>query len=190
MNKQPSRYHSFTSRYDGISNQLVSKVKIASAIEPDGNDNFEFSDEFKFDALWDTGAMCSLITPHVAKRLGLISLGKQLMRTPSGETQTEVYYINVLLPNNCSIHRVKALEGIPAGFDMLIGMDIIGLGDFAVSNYAGKTMFSFRIPSACEIDFTNRSHIAPRAVKKTQGRNELCACGSGKKYKNCCGSGS
>lgn len=24
-------------------------------------------------------------------------------------------------------------------------------------------------------------------AKKTQGRNELCNCGSGKKYKNCCG---
>jgi hypothetical protein len=23
--------------------------------------------------------------------------------------------------------------------------------------------------------------------KKAQGRNELCACGSGKKYKKCCG---
>ena len=24
-------------------------------------------------------------------------------------------------------------------------------------------------------------------AKKTPGRNELCPCGSGKKYKNCCG---
>ncbi|MBE7082186.1 MAG: preprotein translocase subunit SecA [Clostridiales bacterium] len=27
----------------------------------------------------------------------------------------------------------------------------------------------------------------PRTVQKEQGRNELCACGSGKKYKDCCG---
>lgn len=27
----------------------------------------------------------------------------------------------------------------------------------------------------------------PRAVEKEQGRNELCKCGSGKKYKDCCG---
>ncbi len=26
----------------------------------------------------------------------------------------------------------------------------------------------------------------PRAVEKTQSRNELCSCASGKKYKNCC----
>jgi hypothetical protein len=29
---------------------------------------------------------------------------------------------------------------------------------------------------------------SPRPVAKKQGRNEQCACGSGKKYKKCCGS--
>jgi uncharacterized protein YecA (UPF0149 family) len=28
--------------------------------------------------------------------------------------------------------------------------------------------------------------VAPRSVTKV-GRNELCPCGSGKKYKKCCG---
>jgi len=36
---------------------------------------------------------------------------------------------------------------------LLIGMDIIGLGDFAVTNTNDKTTFSFRIPSVQEIDF-------------------------------------
>lgn len=27
----------------------------------------------------------------------------------------------------------------------------------------------------------------PYHAPKTQGRNELCTCGSGKKFKNCCG---
>ena len=27
----------------------------------------------------------------------------------------------------------------------------------------------------------------PTRVEKKPGRNELCSCGSGKKYKNCCG---
>lgn len=29
-------------------------------------------------------------------------------------------------------------------------------------------------------------YIKPRKVIKKQGRNEPCACGSGKKYKRCC----
>jgi len=36
---------------------------------------------------------------------------------------------------------------------LLIGMDIINLGDFAITNAIGKTTFSFRIPSVQEIDF-------------------------------------
>lgn len=34
-------------------------------------------------------------------------------------------------------------------------MDVIGLGDFAVSNYRGKTTFTFRVPSLEEIDFVD-----------------------------------
>jgi hypothetical protein len=32
------------------------------------------------------------------------------------------------------------------GIDMLIGMDLIGAGDFHISNNGGKTLFSFVIP--------------------------------------------
>ena len=62
--------------------------------------------------------------------------------------------------------------------DVLIGMDIINLGDFAVSNVEGSTCFTFRMPSLEEFDFVG----VPRV-----GRNEPCPCGSGKKYKKCHG---
>ena len=39
------------------------------------------------------------------------------------------------------------------GFDALIGMNIIAQGDFAVSNYKGITVFSFRMPSLACLDF-------------------------------------
>jgi hypothetical protein len=32
-------------------------------------------------------------------------------------------------------------------------MDIIAMGDFAVTNFNDKTTFSFRVPAAKEIDF-------------------------------------
>ena len=35
-------------------------------------------------------------------------------------------------------------------------------------------------------DGKKKAKAEPRRVKK-QGRNELCSCGSGKKYKQCCG---
>ena len=36
---------------------------------------------------------------------------------------------------------------------VLIGMDVIGMGDFAVSNFGDKTVFSFRIPSDKRTDY-------------------------------------
>jgi hypothetical protein len=37
--------------------------------------------------------------------------------------------------------------------DVLIGMDVICKGDFALTHKGGKTVFSFRYPSIATIDF-------------------------------------
>lgn len=69
-------------------------------------------------------------------------------------------------------------------------MDIIGQGDFAVTNYQGKTVFSFRMPAAECIDFVKQKDPAATSVKEPLpkvGRNSPCPCGSGLKYKKCCG---
>ena len=39
-------------------------------------------------------------------------------------------------------------------YDVVIGMDVICNGDFAVTNKDGNTTFSFRIPSEETIDFS------------------------------------
>ena len=36
----------------------------------------------------------------------------------------------------------------------LIGMDVISLGDFSLSNHEGKTTLSFRVPSMGGMDYT------------------------------------
>ena len=76
------------------------------------------------------------------------------------------------------------------GADVLIGMDIMKIGDFAVTNHNGRTVFSFKVPSMESIDFVNKNQPsnppAKRAAPKI-GRNAKCPCGSGKKYKKCHG---
>lgn len=71
------------------------------------------------------------------------------------------------------------------GSDLLIGMDVIILGDFSISNYNNKTTFSFRIPSIQETyyvrQFKSRNPVYNR---EKIGRNDLCPCGSGKSIKN------
>ena len=181
MAKKPTPGLSFTATYEKISRVLRSKVYAES---PDNNNAVEVN------AIWDTGAARSLITPETASKLNLKPVSKTLMATPSDkDVQSNVYLIKIHLPNGATILNVQALEGTPNSCDMLIGMDVITLGDFAVTNFNGKTSFSFRIPSMAEIDFTKHSHIQPitNDGPKT-GRNDPCPCGSGKKYKRCCGS--
>ena len=81
-----------------------------------------------------------------------------------GIHDTETFLVNIGLPNNVVVHTVTVTRGKLPGFDALIGMNIITLGDFAVTNRGGKTMFSFRFPSISAIDFMeeDRKLTAPK----------------------------
>ena len=109
----------------------------------------------RWKALWDTGATTTVITPNVVKGLSLSPVSIRPVHTPNGSYNANVFYVDLLLPNGVRFKKLKVIDGIPIGCDALIGMDIIGLGDFAVSNYNGMTSFTFRIPSIEMIDFTS-----------------------------------
>ena len=69
------------------------------------------------------------------------------------EYQTNTYLVNLVLPNGVSMVGVRVVEGSVSGGEILIGMDVIGQGDFAITHHEGKTTWSFRSPSCDEIDF-------------------------------------
>jgi len=54
------------------------------------------------------------------------------------------------------VPNVRAALGELIGTDVLIGMNIINQGDFAVTNKDGKTVFSFRLPSVECLDFVDK----------------------------------
>lgn len=112
-------------------------------------------------ALWDTGATGTCISTTVVKSLNLIPTGKKNIRTPSGQSIVNTYLINILLPNNVRISDVEVCDSEIGnqGLGVLIGMDIITQGDFAVSNYNGRTAFSFRIPSQNTTDYVVQANI-------------------------------
>lgn len=60
---------------------------------------------------------------------------------------------NMMLPNGIGFVAHRVTKQRLVGADALIGMDIIGGGDFAVTNKDDKTVFSFRFPAAGHIDF-------------------------------------
>ncbi|MDR0519301.1 MAG: retropepsin-like domain-containing protein [Clostridiales Family XIII bacterium] len=138
---------SFTTLCQGISNALTNDVAIAPASDSS-------TKQIAVRALWDTGAMCSVVSNEVAKKLDLVPVSIQMISTPSGTMETNMFVIDLILPNHIEVRRVQVLGAYPSSCDILIGMDVIGLGDFAVTNYLNQTAFSFRIPSRERIDFT------------------------------------
>lgn len=129
---------------NGIASKLISKIRIISE-----------NKSVEVDALWDTGATISCISHEVAKYLNLTPIGRQSMMSASNSQIVNTYCINVFVPGNVEFQGVIVCDSNigSQGLGMLIGMDIISKGDFAVSNFNGTTVFTFRSPSKSTIDF-------------------------------------
>ena len=109
-------------------------------------------------ALIDTGATATCISKTLAKKLKLKVIGQSMMNTAGGLKKANRYIIDLKLPNEISFENVRAVEFIGnTNFDILIGMDILMLGDLAITNAEKRTMTSFRVPPApVHIDFVKR----------------------------------
>ena len=175
-------FKAFTVAYNGKSSVLTSKAKVGIAFDPHENPSGPPLQEF--DAIWDTGATGSVISANIINKCGLQPIGMVNVNTAGGVHASSVYLVCILLPNEVGFPAVPVTEGSIAGADLLIGMDIIGSGDFAVTNLDGKTTFSFRSPSVAKINFVEEGL---KLLKAGIGRNSPCPCGSGKKYKKCHG---
>lgn len=157
MNKSIPAWHAFTNIYPGISNRLITKAKVAEAFDPDVSDSRSFA-HIETDALWDTGATMSVITPQVVRSLKLQPIGKILVQHGGGESEQDTYIVNLILPNGVAFSGVvmSEMDKVVDNFGIIIGMDVISNGDFSVTNYRGKTCFSFRFPSQETVDFVKR----------------------------------
>ena len=145
------RIHCFTTKYGRISRRLLTKCFVSAAWLP--QDDSSAPPLLEFDALWDTGATASVVTADVATKLELPPEGTSEVFHAQGSTHVPNYFVNLGLPNRVGIAGLRVTEGILKGCDVLIGMDVINLGDFAVTNRDGETIFSFQMPSIHQIDF-------------------------------------
>jgi predicted aspartyl protease len=174
----------FTIEYAGISNVLITKCLVSEAHDPNDHDS---PPQSEVKALWDTGATGTVISKNLAEKLQLKPHGQAKSYHANGEYMTNIYYVNIVLPNSMGFAALRVTEGVLPDFDVLIGMDIITQGDFAISQSTGKTKFTFQMPSIHDFDFDKENHHTPAIAPKQPGRNDPCHCGSGKKFKNCHG---
>lgn len=142
--KRNTFHHAFRIAYNGITNRLITECAVAlpAAIEESRSKPFH-----PFKALWDTGATNSVITKKVVDSLKIAPTGIAEIHGVHGRNQVNTYIVDIALPNRVCIQNITVSEGILIDdFDILIGMDIIQMGDFAIANAEGKTTFSFCIP--------------------------------------------
>jgi predicted aspartyl protease len=131
----------------------------------------------RISAIWDTGATGSVISKQTIEKLGLAQTGFKVVSTANGTIRKKSYTIDIELPNKVLVQGLVATETefLYGDCDALIGMDIITLGDFSITNHKGDTCFSFRIPSSHVIDYLTSSEfgrvkvISPRGPKGHKG---------------------
>ena len=117
--------------------------------------------KFNTSVIWDTGASSTVITQEVVNELKLKQTGVEIVNT-ARETGivTPSFGIELSCGTNLRLFILRAVLGkIKSGIDCLIGMDVIRMGDFSITNYESQPCMSFRIPSKHRIDYVVNPHI-------------------------------
>ncbi|GHT13126.1 hypothetical protein AGMMS4956_08800 [Bacteroidia bacterium] len=139
------KVYTFTKKYDAVSRVLTLPVKIRLA----GTDRY-----YETQGIVDTGAIVSIVSKNLVNKLKVAPHSYQFMDTASEQKViTPVYRASIILCEQIEITNLTVGDGtLPEGEECLIGMDILSLGDLAISHFEGKTCISFRIPSMQSIE--------------------------------------
>lgn len=137
---------SFTRKYNNFDGRIITHEQI------------KYNNKcISVTALWDTGSTYTCISEKLIEKFGMDSNSDlDFVSTSSGKIKSKTYDIIVILDDKLEV-PVDALKHNhihEESVDLLIGMDIIFRGDFAISTYNDETCFSFRYPSKGLIDFT------------------------------------
>ena len=127
-----------STEYPNVVREIITNVNVASHPATDGV-------FLCVRALWDTGATFSVISRGTASKLRLAPVDFSCAYTANGWYETPVYRIDVLLPNGIMVKGLRVSQSDLMVCDMLLGMDVISLGDFHLTN-DGNTVFKFVIP--------------------------------------------
>jgi hypothetical protein len=182
--------NSFTIKANGIANAIITECEVFPSFNP-AVTNPATVKGVKFKAIWDTGATKSVISKNVVDALGLSNMGFVPVNHAGGQDVVPVYKVNIGLPNRVAIAEIKVSEGKIASADVLIGMDIITMGDFSLTNFEGKTIMSFRMPSIQKVDYVEETELLNKYqrihVLWAKHGNNKCPCGSSKTWEKCHG---
>jgi predicted aspartyl protease len=135
----------------GLSSRLASRCVVTGVFNPRLRGVVYESREVC--ALWDTGATHTAISESLALELGLPLTGRTTTGTAGGDVVAGCYTVNLTLPGGIELLNLPVLGLALPSSEMLIGMDVITLGDLAVNQSDGNTRFTFQLPSTHNTDY-------------------------------------
>lgn len=149
--------NALTKIYDDIVDCITTNVTVRNAFD---------NSVVATTGIWDTGATSSVITKSTAQKLGLKPVSIAKVRGVHGEHCANVYVVEITLHNNqitliTSVTECDELSG-DGSIGVLVGMDIIQMGDFCITHENGKTIMSFIKPSQKAIDFVKEISKQPQ----------------------------
>lgn len=153
-------------------NVLLVPINISLPYDPTKDVNSTPPSPVQCRAIWDTGATNSVITKRLVQSMGLIPTGKGAV-TNTGTTELRnTYLININLPSHVVIPYVKVTDCEDVlgngNADMLVGMDVIARGDFAVTYENDKTIMSFIMPPVGPIDYVPISDSENQKLERAE----------------------
>ena len=158
-------YRSFRKNYGDLRKILLTPIDV---IPVASSDEIISQTPLRIRALWDTGATLTAIKPRLKDRLKL-----RMVRADSSATiaglgdriyNADYSVMTLRLRNNFEINWCPVyVVDYAVDVDIIIGMDIISMGDLIISNSNRKTLFSFIMPSIPEsLDLTEKAYFLNR----------------------------
>ena len=153
-NQSKKSHHSFTVEYPAKQRAIVTSCKVSDPLDLSIT-------PFEGRALWDTGATSTVVNTKISSYLNLVPVGRRIARGIHSSAPVNRYIVNIELLNGVTSNSLAVVEAnLGDDIDVLIGMDIIGAGDFAI---CGSTFFSFATPTLDNpVDFVEKSNSVNR----------------------------
>jgi hypothetical protein len=160
----PVEHRAFIIEYEGLTYEISTPVQLEPIYTTDKN---LLGTQTEIEALWDTGATMTCIKPSLRDRLKLRQselVEPITMSGIGGDVEADGTLVSIWLTPNFVIELCPVyIADFPGDEELLIGMDIITMGDFAVCNANGKTLCSFAVPP-----FPDRINLADKADRINQ----------------------
>ena len=97
-------------------------------------------------ALWDTGATHCQVTPELAKKMGLQSLGKLDCGTAGGSRISNLYQLGLVISREIYFRKLYFGESDGGGrFDIIIGMNALQVGTFTLEGEGERRTMRFEV---------------------------------------------